>query len=101
VRLLGIASVNIDCGILVLDEPSIGLDLEDIEKVKRLIRELTSYGLGVFIITHDRYLAEAANRAVLIVGGTVTAHGSPRELFNTLVAFAEAGKMANENINKQ
>lgn len=89
VRLLAMASMNVNLGIIVLDEPSIGLDYDDIAKVAAFIRLLTANGLGVFVVTHDRHLAQIADRAILIVEGAITATGSPQAMFDQLLALQE------------
>ncbi len=81
IRLLGIEVAAFDCDFLVLDEPSVGLDYDGIQKLRLRIREESLVrGRGVVVITHSRDLAEIGDRAILIREGRSIASGSPREV---------------------
>ncbi len=81
----GIArAMALDPRILVLDEPSSGLDPVTASELDRLIRVLnTSLGITVVMVTHDMASALAvAGRCILIDRETrgIRAEGDPREL---------------------
>jgi ABC-2 type transport system ATP-binding protein len=71
--------------ILVLDEPTVGLDYEARAGLAQLLRDLRLSGLGILLTTHDMDEAEAlADRVAVMVGGIVKAEGPPRELIASL-----------------
>ena len=71
--------------ILVLDEPTVGLDYEARAGLTQLLRDLRLSGLGILLTTHDMDEAEAlADRVAVMVGGVVLAQGPPRELIAEL-----------------
>ena len=45
-------SVDMDCKVLILDEPTSSLDEQEVEKLFSLMRELKSRGVGIIYITH-------------------------------------------------
>jgi sodium transport system ATP-binding protein len=67
--------------ILLLDEPTGGLDVTSARTVRRLVRKLKDEGGTVIYSTH--HLAEAqqvCDRIIIIHNGTVQADGTPDEL---------------------
>ena len=65
-------------GLVVVDEPTTGLDVEARAMLWRVLRQLVAEGAGLLLTTH--YLEEAdalADRVVLLGGGRVVAEGSP------------------------
>jgi ABC-2 type transport system ATP-binding protein len=75
------ASLVVQPKILILDEPTTGLDPRSRQVVWSVIRELVAEGVTVFLTT--QYLEEAdalANHIVLIDHGRATAAGTPSEL---------------------
>ena len=67
--------------VLVLDEPSVGLDIESRLIIWDLLRQLKNAGTTVIITSH--YLEEIdalADRLVIIDQGTVIAEGTPSQL---------------------
>ena len=72
------------CGnpkLLVLDEPSVGLDVETRRALWRSIRDFAKRGAGVLLTTHYLQEAEAlADRVLVLNEGIVQTEGSPREL---------------------
>jgi energy-coupling factor transporter ATP-binding protein EcfA2 len=68
--------------LLILDEPTTGLDYSEQRKMMALVRELNREGIAIVIITHTPWLvAEFARRAVLMRRGRVMFDGAVRELF--------------------
>ena len=45
-------AVDMDCKVLILDEPTSSLDEHEVEKLFSLMRELKSRGVGIIFITH-------------------------------------------------
>ncbi|GAB1596686.1 ABC transporter ATP-binding protein [Lysobacter claricitrinus] len=68
-------------GLLFLDEPTTGLDIDARQKLWAAIRELVADGTGVVLTTHYLEEAEAlADRVVVINGGRVVAQGSVAQI---------------------
>ncbi len=69
--------------ILLLDEPTAGLDLRYRMELFHLLRELRADGLAVLVITHDLNLAARfADRLLLLDRGRATARGAPEEVLS-------------------
>ena len=69
--------------ILLLDEPTAGLDLRYRMELFHLLRELLAEGLAVLVITHDLNLAARfADRLLLLDRGHATARGAPAEVLS-------------------
>jgi ABC-2 type transport system ATP-binding protein len=67
--------------LLVLDEPTAGLDVETRDELHALLAELKKTGSTILLATHDMAEAEKlADRALVMVEGRIAAQGSPREL---------------------
>jgi len=45
-------AVDMDCKILILDEPTSSLDEEEVKKLFTLMRELKSRGVGIIFVSH-------------------------------------------------
>lgn len=78
--LFGIALAG-DPDLLVVDEPTTGLDVEARHRLWDTLRELASAGRAVVLTTH--YLEEAdalADRVVVIDHGVLIAQGTPTEI---------------------
>jgi cobalt transport protein ATP-binding subunit len=68
--------------LLILDEPTTGLDYREQRRMMDLLAELHRRGLTVVMITHSPWvIAEYAERAVLMSQGRVIFDGPLRELF--------------------
>jgi len=64
--------------LLLLDEPTRGMDYLAKQELVRLLREWQADGAGVLLATHDVELAaQAADRIVVLDQGTVVADGAP------------------------
>ena len=67
--------------LLVLDEPTVGLDIESRTKVWTILRELHAEGTTILLSSH--YLEEVdelSDQIAIIDSGQVIAHGSPCDL---------------------
>jgi ABC-2 type transport system ATP-binding protein len=68
-------------GILFLDEPTTGLDVQSLRTIRNLIEELNNNGVTVFLTTH--YIEEAdqlCQRVAIINRGRIVALDSPEKL---------------------
>jgi gliding motility-associated transport system ATP-binding protein len=69
-----------DPPVLILDEPTVGLDPTQIREVRKLIKELGGKHT-VILSTHILPEVEAVcDRAIVIAGGRIVAQGTPDEL---------------------
>lgn len=67
--------------LVILDEPTAGLDVENRDELHRLMGERHGAGTTILLATHDMAEAEKlADRAAVLVKGQLAATGSPREL---------------------
>lgn len=70
-----------DPKIVVLDEPTIGQDHQQKEKLRQFIVQLNSQGKTVVVVTHDvEFVAESNPRVVLMTGGKIVADGVAEEI---------------------
>ena len=68
--------------ILVLDEPTAGLDPATREELLGVIRALRGHGDTIVLVSHDLdEVAEVADRVCLMKNGEVAALGTPEEVF--------------------
>ncbi|HNS51451.1 MAG TPA: ABC transporter ATP-binding protein [Anaerolineae bacterium] len=93
-RRLTLASLDaMQSPILVLDEPTVGLDARGRADLVDWLRDQQSQGRSILLVTHDMELvAECAGRAVVLSGGHVLADESPRSVFDR-VALLEAASL--------
>ncbi len=72
---------------ILLDEPFAGVDPISVGDIQRIIRHLSSRGIGVLITDHNvRETLGICERAYILGNGTVLAEGSPEEVLeNTQV----------------
>jgi ABC-type multidrug transport system ATPase subunit/peptidoglycan/LPS O-acetylase OafA/YrhL len=72
------------CGrpsLLLLDEPTVGLDVDARESMWRTIRELVAQGCSIVLTTHYLEEAEAlADRVAVLAGGRLIATGSVAQI---------------------
>ncbi len=67
--------------LLILDEPTVGLDIESRAVIWNVLRELRDEGTTILLSTHYLEEVEAlADRMAIIDAGTVIAEGTPNEL---------------------
>ena len=67
--------------LLILDEPTVGLDIESRAVIWNVLRDLRDQGTTVLLSTHYLEEVEAlADRMAIIDAGTVIAEGTPDEL---------------------
>lgn len=65
-------AVYFDARILIMDEPTAALGVEESEMVAELIKELKSQGLGIFLISHDtREMLDLCDRVSVMKNGAL------------------------------
>jgi energy-coupling factor transport system ATP-binding protein len=80
-----------DPEILILDEPTIGQDHEQKEKLRQFILQLQSQGKTVVIVTHDvEFVAECNPRVILMKEGKIVADGEGKEILTNTAALEES-----------
>ncbi len=69
--------------IMVLDEPTAGLDPQGVANLSALLKELNEEGITIIISTHEVDLVpDYANRTFVMVDGELIAEGTPKEIFS-------------------
>ncbi|MFD7941563.1 ATP-binding cassette domain-containing protein, partial [Streptomyces sp. NPDC059744] len=75
--------------LLLLDEPTRGLDYAAKARLIRVLRDLAAEGHAIVLATHDVELAaELAHRVVILADGEVVADGPTRQVVVSSPAFA-------------
>jgi energy-coupling factor transport system ATP-binding protein len=75
--------------IVLLDEPTRGLDPVAKERFTEVVRELAAEGRAVMIATHDvEFVAEVADRVAVMAEGEIVADGPAAEIVCSSAAFA-------------
>ncbi len=78
-----------DPPVLLLDEPTRGLDYRAKRALRDTLRSLTADGRSVLLSTHDvEFVAEAADRVVVMAAGEIVADGPTAEIVVSSPAFA-------------
>lgn len=70
-----------DPDLLVLDEPTTGVDLRTAENVLRMLADLNRAGMTILITTHDLNAAAAHLPWVICLNRRIVAQGAPDEVF--------------------
>lgn len=76
-----VSAFMLNCSIIVMDEPTRGLDIEAIIILKKLMRKFISKGGGILLSTHNLISAESmCDKIAIIAGGKKLAEGNLSEL---------------------
>ena len=68
--------------VLILDEPTTGLDYAEQRSMMDLVRGLNEAGSTIIVVTHTMWIvAEYAHRAVVVSDGRISLQGTVREVF--------------------
>ncbi len=68
--------------VLILDEPTTGLDYPETRRLMDLLKKINQEGQTVIVITHSMWIvAEYAHRAVVMKDGQIYLDGPTREVF--------------------
>ncbi len=75
--------------LLLLDEPTRGLDYEAKETLVSIWQQWLAEGMGLLLVTHDvELVAQIADRVILLSQGEVIAAGKTAEILSTSPLFA-------------
>ena len=86
------AALAQDPAVLVLDEPTQGLDREQRDRVIASVRAVSGRGAAVIAVTHDmEFVAEALDRSLALVDGRVAYDGPTASLLTDQHLTAELG----------
>ncbi len=102
-RLVSIASVLvIDPQWLILDEPTLGLDIAHRQCITDLIEERKRNNRGVLLITHDMDIAyKICPRTIALMEGVVSYDGDTRTLLNSNLKCDELGLITPDILQLQ
>ncbi|MEM3696809.1 MAG: ATP-binding cassette domain-containing protein [Candidatus Bathyarchaeia archaeon] len=77
--------------ILILDEPTIGQDYQQKEKLRQFILQMKTQRKTVIIVTHDvEFVAECNPRVVLMREGKIVADGEAKEILTNEEVLTQA-----------
>jgi energy-coupling factor transport system ATP-binding protein len=80
-----------DPQIIVMDEPTIGQDYSQKEKLRQFIIQLNSQGKTVVVVTHDvEFVAECSPRIILMSEGKTIADGSSKRVLTDVELLSRA-----------
>jgi len=80
-----------DPAMLILDEPTIGQDYEQKEKLRQFILQMKTQKKTVIIVTHDvEFVAECNPRVLLMCEGKITADGEARTILTDTETLQQA-----------
>ena len=80
-----------DPAMLILDEPTIGQDYEQKEKLRQFILQMKTQEKTVIIVTHDvEFVAECNPRVLLMCEGKITADGEARTILTDTETLQQA-----------
>lgn len=72
--------------VIVLDEPTVGLDPRGVKEMMSLFKKLHEQGTTIIVVTHDMNLVYGYATDVIVMDhGTIVYQGAPNELFNQSV----------------
>lgn len=85
--------------ILLLDEPTKGLDAEFKRELAAILRRLCELGKSILAVSHDvEFCAEYCDRCMLFFDGSVAAEGEPREFFTGNSFYTTAANRMSRGI---
>ena len=85
--------------ILILDEPTAGLDPNGRQELMQLVQQLHEEGKTIILITHQmEQVAEYADQVVALSHGQVAFNGSPQELFDDQSRLQKIGLVAPQTV---
>ncbi len=86
-------AVDMDCKVLILDEPTSSLDDEEVEKLFVLMRRLRDKGVGIIFVTHFlEQVYEVCDRITVLRDGHFVGEYSVEELPRVKLVAAMMGK---------
>jgi energy-coupling factor transport system ATP-binding protein len=104
------STIVLSPSILIIDEPTTGLDHHESRKIMGIIEEINKLGATVLFVSHDMELVtNYANRVILMADGKIVDDGSPNEVLSDEDFIRKAGilppntiklaKMINQDVD--
>jgi len=77
--------------VIILDEPTTGLDYKEQRQMMELVKKLNEKGHTIIIVTHTMWVvAEYAHRVAVIKDGLLTMYGRTRNVFKNEKELAQS-----------
>ncbi|HQE93184.1 MAG TPA: ABC transporter ATP-binding protein [Anaerolineae bacterium] len=88
--------------VVLLDEPTAGLDVESRAELHALVQELKATGTSIILATHDMAEAEKmSDRVAILLRGKIAAMGTPREITATGASFTKVSVRTEKSVLHQ
>ena len=85
--------------ILLLDEPTKGLDAQFKQELAAILRSLTAGGVTVVMVSHDvEFCARYAHRCALFFDGGVVTEAAPRDFFSGNSFYTTAANRMSRHV---
>lgn len=93
-------AVDMDCKVLILDEPTSSLDEQEVAKLFRLMRDLKSRGVGIIFVTHflDQ-VYEVCDKITVLRGGELVGEYQVKDLPKVELVAKMLGKELGDLVN--
>ena len=90
-------AVDMDCKVLILDEPTSSLDEQEVEKLFRLMRDLRARGVGIIFVTHflDQ-VYEVCDKITVLRDGKLVGEYEIKDLPRVKLVSKMLGKELND-----
>jgi len=76
---------------LILDEPTAGLDSSGVELITKILKRLTNEGIGIILISHNMDLIfQLSSRIMILNKGNIIYDGDKKSIFNSRQLFRQA-----------
>ncbi|HEX5541350.1 MAG TPA: amino acid ABC transporter ATP-binding protein [Micromonospora sp.] len=70
--------------VMLFDEPTSALDAELVNEVLQVMRNLSTEGMTMVVVTHElRFAREVANEVLFVDGGTIVESAPPEQIFDS------------------
>ena len=77
--------------VILLDEPTRGIDVESKERLENLLKKLNDKGKTIILITHDMdFAATLCDRLMMLFNGEMVALGNEEEVFSNGIYYTTA-----------
>lgn len=85
--------------VLLLDEPTKGMDSHAKDILAKLLKKLAAKGMAIVLVTHDTELAAAcADSCAMLSGGEIVSEGCPTEFFSENYYYTTAARRLTRGI---
>jgi len=90
-------AVDMDCKVLILDEPTSSLDEQEVAKLFALMRELRDRGVGIIFVTHFlEQVYEVCDKITVLLGGKLVGEYETKDLPRVQLVSKMMGKSLDE-----